>query len=136
MAIQGLGGGKKYALKNLNKYLRSCPHFINCQCTKSAVVRDGIEIDSCESIGGLEFGEIVEAYDRCINSSGVMRYRTRRGWVSEQTRGHGREPIAEVLSIEGIAQTKQVSQRPNNCKRVECGVPDICNISASVLARL
>ena len=75
--------------KNLNKYLRSCPHFINCQYTKSAVVRDGIEIDSCDSIGGLEFGEIVEAYDRCINSSGVMRYRTRRGWVSKQTRGHG-----------------------------------------------
>lgn len=105
-------------------------------CAEGAVVRDGIEIDSCESVGGLEFGEIVEAFDRCINSSGVMRYRTRRGWVSEQTRGHGREPIAEVLSIEGTAQTKQVSQKSNNCKRVECGVPDICNISASVLARL
>lgn len=63
---------------------------------EGAVVRDGIEIDSCANVGGMEMGEIVDAFDRCVNSSGILRYRTQRGWVSEMTRGHGREPIAEV----------------------------------------
>ena len=54
-------------------------------CQEGAVVRDGIEIDSCTPVGGLEMGEIVEDFDRCINSSGVMRYCTKKGWVSEQT---------------------------------------------------
>eukprot|EP00957_Ditylum_brightwellii_P202378 15329890-Ditylum_brightwellii.AAC.1 len=49
-------------------------------CPEGAIVRDGIEIDSCANIGSLEMGEVVEAFDRCINSCGVLRYRTSRGW--------------------------------------------------------
>jgi len=43
-------------------------------CQEGAVVRDGMEIDSCASVGSMEMGEVAEAFDRCVNSSGVMRY--------------------------------------------------------------
>ena len=106
-------------------------------CTEGAVVRDGIEIDSCASIGSMEMGEIVDAFDRCVNSSGVLRYRTHRGWVSEQTRGHGREPIAEVLSLWETNDEEMEGLAEMNLKgRVEAGVPDICSTAANVLARV
>jgi len=107
-------------------------------CSDGAVVRDGIDIDSCASVGGLEMGEEVEAYERCINRSGIMRYRTDRGWISEQTRGHGREPITEVIEISGLGKSpsKKVKHYIKTKKSSYCGVPDLCNITASVLARL
>lgn len=107
-------------------------------CSDGAVVRDGIDIDSCASVGGLEMGEEVEAYERCINRSGIMRYRTDRGWISEQTRGHGREPITEVIEISGLGKspTEKVKEYIRMKKSSYCGVPDLCNITASVLARL
>lgn len=106
--------------------------------SEGAVVRDGIEIDSCASVGNMEMGEISDAFDRCVNSSGVMRYRTSRGWVSEQTRGHGREPIAEVLSVwEAADNAFPVTVNTNHSiGRIEAGVPDIKTTSASILARL
>jgi hypothetical protein len=108
-------------------------------CPEGAVVRDGIEIDSCASVGSMEMGEIVDAFDRCVNSSGVLRYRTHRGWVSEQTRGHGREPIAEVLNVwessnDGDYEIRQPEKGPKG--RVEAGVPDIRSTCANVLARV
>ncbi|KAG7352855.1 HECT-domain ubiquitin-transferase [Nitzschia inconspicua] len=105
-------------------------------CSEGAIVRDGTEIDDCASVGSMEMGEIVEAYDRCINSSGVLRYHTNRGWVSEQTRGHGREPISEVLAV----WSSPVGQFPpitdTQSKRIEFGVPDLSASAANVLARL
>jgi E3 ubiquitin-protein ligase HUWE1 len=105
-------------------------------CAEGAVVRDGIEIDSCASVGTMEMGEIVEAFDRCINSSGVLRYRTHRGWLSEQTRGHGREPIAEVMAvwkstIDGPSELERETKG-----RIESGVPDLRSSAANVLARM
>ena len=106
-------------------------------CQEGAVVRDGMEIDLCASVGSMEMGEVAEAFDRCVNSSGVMRYRTWKGWVSELTRGHGREPIAEVLSV---WNAQDESPRPNPTvskeKQFNCGIADVCSVSASVLARL
>lgn len=106
-------------------------------CQDGAVVRDGIEIDSCASIGNMEIGETVEAYDRCINSSGVMRYCTSRGWISEHTRGHSKEPIAEVLSVQGIAQGRSelISSTFGKYKIINCGIPDLQVVSASILSR-
>jgi E3 ubiquitin-protein ligase HUWE1 len=106
-------------------------------CPEGAVVRDGIEIDSCASVGSMEMGEIADAFDRCVNSSGVLRYRTRRGWVSEQTRGHGREPIAEVLNLwESNHEDAVVVAEKSAKDRVEASVPDLCSASANVLARV
>eukprot|EP00536_Pseudo-nitzschia_multiseries_P010994 jgi/Psemu1/326262/estExt_fgenesh1_pg.C_3550003 len=106
-------------------------------CSEGAVVRDGIEIDSCASVGSMEMGEIVESFDRCVNSSGVLRYRTQRGWFSEQTRGHGREPIAEVLAVwkSQIGDNDDKAER-NVKKRIEDGIPDIRSSGANVLARI
>eukprot|EP00804_Cyclotella_cryptica_P030429 CCRYP_008520-RB/>CCRYP_008520-RB protein AED:0.03 eAED:0.03 QI:213/1/1/1/1/1/14/495/4469 len=108
-------------------------------CQEGAICRNGIDIDGCDNIGNVEMGEIVEAYDRCINSSGVLRYQTSRGWVSELTRGHGRENIAEIISVRrgtGPPVTFNATQAQKNLKRIECGVPDLCSVSASMLARL
>ena len=110
-------------------------------CQEGAVVRDGIEIDSCNNIGSMEMGEVADAYERCVNSSGVMRYRTRRGWVSELTRGHGREPIAEVMDVSTIDTSKvpkapKITKAHNPKKRMEYHVASFCNVGASILARL
>ena len=106
-------------------------------CPEGAVVRDGIEIDSCANVGSMEMGEIVESFDRCVNSSGVLRYRTQRGWLSEQTRGHGREPIAEVLAVwkSNVDDDRGKSDRDSK-GRIEDGIPDIRSSSANVLARM
>lgn len=106
-------------------------------CPEGAVVRDGIEIDSCANVGSMEMGEVVESFDRCINSSGILRYRTHRGWVSEMTRGHGREPIAEVVSIWEVAEGSPVdNEKPSSCqKRIEADVPDLRTVALGVLAR-
>jgi len=106
-------------------------------CPEGAVVRDGIEIDSCESVGSMEMGEIVESFDRCVNSSGVLRYRTRRGWLSEQTRGHGREPIAEVVAVWKSDVNEHNIKIDREVKgRIEDGIPDIRSSGANVLARM
>jgi Domain of Unknown Function (DUF908)/Domain of Unknown Function (DUF913) len=108
-------------------------------CHEGAVVRDGIEIDSCANIGSMEMGEIVIATDRCLNSSGVMRYRSQRGWVSELTRGHGREAIAEVVDVcEMINEDPAGPPRypDKSKKRIEYGVSSLAGVVASVLARL
>jgi len=109
-------------------------------CEEGAVVRDGIEIDSCASVGSIEMGEVAEAFDRCVNSSGVMRYRTLKGWVSELTRGHGREPIAEILNVWNAQDAGPALPRPADTRMPEmqynCGIADVCSVGASVLARL
>ena len=105
---------------------------IRIVCQEGAIVRNGIEIDRCESVGNVEMGEIVYAYDRCINSSGVLRYQTSRGWVSELTRGHGRENIAEVLDVT-VGTGIRMDARS---KRIESRPADLRSSAAAVLSRL
>jgi hypothetical protein len=107
-------------------------------CADGAVVRDGIDIDSCHNVGNLEMGEEITAFERIINRSGVMRYRTARGWVSEQTRGHGREPISEVVEVFGVATTsgRKVKDHLKGPKLVGYGISDLRSVGASILARL
>ena len=108
-------------------------------CQEGAVVRDGIEIDSCANIGSMEMGEIVIATDRCLNSSGVMRYRSQRGWVSELTRGHGREAIAEVIDVYEVqinVRTEVPRHADNSKKRIEYGVSSVAGVVASIFSRL
>lgn len=86
----------------------------------------------------MEMGEIAEAFVRCVNSSGVMQYRTGKGWVSELSRGHGREFIAEILSVWNAQDKSPLALNHNDRveKQSNCGVADICSVGASVLARL
>jgi hypothetical protein len=107
-------------------------------CQEGAIVRDGIDIDACASVGSMEMGEVTDAFDRCVNSSGVMRYRTSRGWVSELTRGHGREPIAEILGVWNATDEGPPLQRAavKTEKQFNCGVADLSSVGASILARV
>lgn len=104
-------------------------------CPEGAVVRDGIEIDSCANIGSMEMGDIVDSFDRCINSSGILRYRTQRGWVSEITRGHGREPIAEVFRILESSDLILDGDKKQTEKRIETPLPCLKHVAVGVLAR-
>jgi Domain of Unknown Function (DUF913). len=107
-------------------------------CADGAVVRDGIDIDCCHNVGNLEMGEEITAFERIINRSGVMRYRTARGWVSEQTRGHGREPISEVVEVYGVAtiQKSKAKDQLKNPKLIGYGISDLRSMGASILARI
>lgn len=44
----------------------------------------------------------MRAMNRAASLSGVTRYRTRHGWISENMRGSGRQPVVEVLAV-GLA---------------------------------
>jgi len=131
---------KRCQPKNKLEHNPDAPRYrLRIVCQEGAVVRDGIDIDSCSSVGSLQMGEIVEAFDRCINSSGVMRYHTSRGWVSEQTRGHGREPIAEVISLHcnsSPTAMNTANAQGKELKRIEWEVPTLRAASASILGRL
>jgi len=117
---------------------RSVRYRLKIVCQEGAVVRDGTEIDSCSNVGSMEMGEVTDAFERCVNSSGVMRYRTCRGWVSELTRGHGREPITEVLDVSFVdsALVPKVRLKLKSKKRMEYNVASIRSVGASILARL
>ena len=105
-------------------------------CPEGAIVRDGIEIDSCASVGSMSMGETADAFDRCINSNGIMRYRTSRGWVSEMTRGHGREPITEVIDIVKSKNDEVDESLTGSAKRLEQSLPDLQTVGCGVMARL
>ena len=128
-----------------------CRYRLRIVCPEGAVVRDGIEIDSCASVGSMEMGEIVHGMDRCINSSGILRYRTPRGWISEMTRGHGREPITEVIDVWKVdveqeeeehcdsansPKNKQQDGAPVSTRRVECPIRTIAQVAVGIMARL
>ena len=115
---------------------------------EGAVIRDGIEIDFCNNVGSYDMGTIVVTNDRCINSSGIMRYKGPLGWISECTRGQGREPICEVIEVlrsqEKLDLGDEVLSCPqgtsgsakNERKGTECGVCDLATVGSHVLSRL
>jgi hypothetical protein len=76
----------------------------------------------------------------CVNSSVVMRYRTARGWLSELTRGHGRNLITETLCVSNSSEIGPLVPSLNGKvqKQCNCCVSDVFSVGASthVLARL
>jgi len=59
--------------------------------------------------------------------------------VSEQTRGHGRDQIAEILDLRtrtGSIPFLATSVINKNLKRIECGIPDLRSTCASIMSRL
>jgi len=120
---------------------QSLVYKIRIVCQEGAIVRNGIDIDRCDSVGNMEMGEVAYAYDRCINSSGVLRYRTSRGWVSELTRGLQRDGITEVIdvNVQAAVPPEIVDSSSDSIeakKRVELGLPDLRSVTASSMARL
>ena len=106
-------------------------------CPEGAVVRNGIEIDSCASVGSMEMGEIATASNRCINSSGILRYHTDRGgWISEMTRGHGREPITEVVHVSKSSESSPLPFDSSGRSSIICPIPSIKELAVGILSRL
>ena len=120
--------------ERLSKRCENLVYRLRIVCPEGAIVRDGIEIDSCANVGSMEMGEIALAFDRCINSSGIMRWQTERGWISEMTRGHGREPIAEVISVVETSEMTQAAKE-TEARKFEAGIPGLRFVGIGVLAR-
>ena len=126
----------------LSRFVACVPFKCAVLLTKAKSERKSVSsIDMCDNVGNLEMGELAYAYDRCINSSGVLRYHTTRGWVSELTRGHGRENIAEVIDVNirtgplpEIAGFDSIGSGVK--KRTECGIPNLRSVASSMLSRL
>jgi hypothetical protein len=76
----------------------------------------------------------------CVNTSVVMRYRTARGWLSELTQGHGRDPITEILCVSNSSEIGPLvpSLHGKVEKQCNCSVSDVFSVGASthVFARL
>ncbi|RYH32213.1 hypothetical protein EON65_01165 [archaeon] len=64
-----------------------------------ALVREGIEIEGSRVIFVAEMGTELEAHERKANNAGLIRYRTKLGWISEYRRDQQKSAIVEVLSI-------------------------------------
>lgn len=138
-AVQGAAEEQSMATTSTSTAFSTCRYRLRIVCPEGAVVRNGIEIDSCASVGSMEMGEVVEGIDRCINSSGILRYRTDRGWISEMTRGHGREPITEVIDVWKVStttKTKPSVSAEEQLHRIECNIPTIPQMAVGILARL
>jgi hypothetical protein len=76
----------------------------------------------------------------CVNLSFVMRYRTARGWLSELTRGHGRNPITETLCVSNSSEMGPLVPSLHGKVEKQCNrcVSDVLRVGASthVFARL
>jgi E3 ubiquitin-protein ligase HUWE1 len=64
-----------------------------------ALVREGLEIDGSRVVHVIDIGSEIVAYERKINSAGVIRYRTDLGWISEYRRDQSKSPIIEIVSV-------------------------------------
>lgn len=66
-----------------------------------AVIRD--EMEEGEKVRTLEYGTIIEAYERKMTVLGIMAYRTKYGWVLEERRAMStrddRRLVLEVLDV-------------------------------------
>ncbi|CAN0236003.1 unnamed protein product, partial [Ectocarpus fasciculatus] len=83
---------------------------INVVAQDGALVGSGLDSDGSVAVHTVECGTVVVAYERAASSAGVMRYRTRHGWISEHARGTGRQPIVEILSIGLTGQGGEASE--------------------------
>lgn len=64
-----------------------------------ALIREGVEIDGTRVVFVSEIGNEIIAYERKLNSSGVIRYRTDLGWISEYRRDQSKSPIVELIEV-------------------------------------
>ncbi len=67
-----------------------------------SVVHSGLSTDNSPEVCTLDMGTTVPAYERVMMDSGMARYRTSYGWVSDYNPGdHGgcRYPIFEVIDL-------------------------------------
>eukprot|EP00605_Chrysophyceae_sp_TOSAG23-4_P003045 GSChrysophyteH1.ASY1.ANO1.3350.1 assembled CDS len=87
-----------------------------------AIIREDCEFENSRIVLLAAKGTICEAYERSMTSGGVVRYRTKHGWLSEYRRDHQRDPIVEILECvyedvpEDVAQLKKVERKMRDPK--------------------
>ena len=73
-------------------YLRVISH-------NGALIREKIEIEGSRVVMLASVGTICIAYERSCTAAGIIRYKTKQGWLSEYRRDHLKEPIVEVIGV-------------------------------------
>jgi hypothetical protein len=64
-----------------------------------ALIREDCEIETSRGIFTASPGAVCVAYERGQTASGLIRFRTAHGWLSENRRDQSRDPIVELLSL-------------------------------------
>jgi hypothetical protein len=64
-----------------------------------ALIREDCEIETSRGIFTASPGAVCIAYERGQTSTGLIRFRTAHGWLSENRRDQSRDPIVELLSL-------------------------------------
>jgi hypothetical protein len=62
-----------------------------------ATVRSGVEIEGSAVVRMLQYGDVLEAYQRGVTREGIPRYQIADGWVSGKLRGGNEDPVVSVL---------------------------------------
>ena len=71
--------------------------------SSGALVREDCEIEGSREVFNLSIGSEITAYERSQTAAGVVRYRSRYGWLSEYRRDGQKEPLLELLSLPSVA---------------------------------
>uniref|UniRef100_A0A7S2WL07 HECT domain-containing protein n=1 Tax=Rhizochromulina marina TaxID=1034831 RepID=A0A7S2WL07_9STRA len=97
---------------------------------QGAIVRDGIEIDSSDSLGEVHRHQVVLALERRLNSSGIVRFLVLfktsegtwvRGWISERIRGS-----VDVLIVKRIPDAEaRACAGEENCSELLAQLTDV-----------
>jgi len=73
------------------------PYLLKIVHPRGATVRDGINIDDCTSVGKLNFGEKVKAFETAVTSDNILRFRVKQGWISAVYRSASKDPLTQIL---------------------------------------
>lgn len=69
--------------------------------SSGALIRENCEIEGSRVILLANIGTICKAFERKQTSSGIIRYKTSNGWLSEFRRDNQRDPIVEIIDLQG-----------------------------------
>lgn len=94
-----------------------------------ALVREGIEIEGSRIVFLADIGTEMYATERRSSASGVIRYHTDLGWISEFRRDQTRTVIVEVLSI-SPAESSSSSLAVDDASKL-LSLREACGVSLS-----
>ena len=91
---------------------------------KLMVIADNVPVkatsdDGSKRVCRLEKGILVDAYERCCSSSGILKYRTKHGWVGYQRSAGSTEPLVEVVDL--VRCTREPNAEPSSVHSADLG---------------
>jgi E3 ubiquitin-protein ligase HUWE1 len=84
--------------KKIRRPLEFLLRVVNCS---GALIRENCEIEGSRVVLLANIGTICKAFERKQTSSGIIRYKTSNGWLSEFRRDNQRDPIVEIIDLQG-----------------------------------